>query len=242
MTDVEAAALQSHPLYLPTPAVKEKLPQLEQKGDVGILAADQAYRAIKSAILNLQYPPGSLIKDTRLMKTLQLGRTPIREALKKLEVELLVVSRPRQGTYVSEISVSDFAQQHPVHRQLTALAVDLAVQRLTPRRIDVLRTLQQQLITGETVDMISLIHAVLRFHHQMARSSRNLYLSQMLERYCGYIQRIWLIAAPGMRSSDLFLDDYAELVQLMGERDESRAPQLMADHLDAVHQRILGYF
>jgi len=241
MTDVEAAALQSHPFYLPSPEVKEKLPQLEQKGDVGILAADQAYRAIKSAILNLQYPPGSLIKDTRLMKTLQLGRTPIREALKKLEVELLVVSRPRQGTYVSEISVSDFAQQHPVHRQLTALAVDLTMQRLTPHRLKKLQY-QEQLIPVESTDMVNVILAVLQFHCQIARSSQNFFVEQMLERYCGYIQRIWLLAASRLCSSDLYLQDYGKLIDLMENEDRDRAQTFIGDHLNAVHRQVLRCF
>lgn len=206
-----------------------------------MLAADLAYRAIKSAILNLQYPPGSLIKDTRLMKTLQLGRTPIREALKKLEVELLVVSRPRQGTYVSEISVSDFTQQHPVHRQLTALAVDLTIQRLTPRRLEQLQY-QEQLIPVNSNDMVKVILAVLQFHCQIARSSQNLYVEQMLERYCGYIQRIWLLAASRLNPGDLYPQDYAKLIALMEKEERDRAQTLIREHLNAVHRQVLHCF
>jgi DNA-binding GntR family transcriptional regulator len=97
--------------------------------------ADKAYQIIKEKIITLELPPGSAIHETALAEELQLGRTPIREALKLLQAEQLVTTVPRRGMFVSSISITDLQQIAEVRMQLEGLAARLAAQRATPEEL-----------------------------------------------------------------------------------------------------------
>jgi len=222
-----------HPLFFQE-AESDK-PETSDRG----LAADRAYQLIKYRILNLIYKPGSLIKDTDLMKSLKLGRTPIREALKRLEVELLVITRPRQGTYISEISISDFNQQFSIRRQLLSLAAGSCAEKGTPASVKKLKNQLDRLMKADRNNLPNLIRAIVRFHFQVGICADNYYLQQLLERYCGYTQRTWLMISSKLESSDFLLEDYSKLVNLISERKAKEAQNLIVTHLDQVHQRIL---
>lgn len=228
------SAVEFHPdsaTMLPTLIEEAAVSPQKESGEC-LLAADQAYQALRTGIINLAYPPGSLLKDTELMETFQLGRTPIREAIKKLEVELLVITKPRQGTYVAEISLADFAQQHPIFRQLTVLAVGLAVQQRSPKKLHQLKLQHRMLEVHELGPAESLLRALLEFHRRLGWVAGNLYLGQMVSRYCGYIQRVWLLVASQ-------LGDYTDLMAFLEAGKADAAQQLMHSHLDIVHRRVL---
>src|SRR5437763_1098606 len=74
------------------------------------LLADRAYAEIRERILTLRLAPGAPIDEDRLIRELGVGRTPIREAIKRLALEDLIVVYPRRGTFVSEINITDLAQ------------------------------------------------------------------------------------------------------------------------------------
>jgi len=229
-----------HSLKLP-PGLDEES-AIHRPQQEGQLAADRAYQAIKWGILNLKYPPGSAIKDTELMKTLGLGRTPIREAIKKLEVEMLVVTQPRQGTYVSQISLVDFGHLYQIRRQLTALAVALAVRHNEPGELIRLRKQVRGLPELMPEAPRTVVRSLLRFEYQLGVFSGNHYLKRMLERSCGYTQRVWLLVAEKLTAEDLGLEDYVRLVEKMGQGQSREAREDMIRHLDHVHENILRYF
>ena len=208
----------------------------------GQLAADRAYQAIKWGILNLKYPPGSAIKDTELMQSLGLGRTPIREAIKKLEVEMLVVSQPRQGTYVSQISLADFGHLYQIRRQLTDLAVSLAVKHRGSGELPRLRKQVERLPGLMPRAPRTVIRSLLRFEYQLGALSGNHYLKRMLERSCGYTQRVWLLVAEELTAEDLQLKEYVNLVGQMERGKIRTAREVMIRHLDIVHENVLNYF
>ena len=73
-------------------------------------SADRAYQLIRDKIVTLDMQPGSVIQEAEMMTQLGLGRTPIREALKRLETEKLVEVTPRRGMFVAEIAITDLPQ------------------------------------------------------------------------------------------------------------------------------------
>ena len=103
--------------------------------------AEKAYQAIKKKIVTTELVPGSVINEAQLMKTLKFGRTPIREALKRLQVEDLVVVKPRRGIFVSELAITDLAQIFEVRVELESLAARLATERISPEKLDELKEL-----------------------------------------------------------------------------------------------------
>ena len=79
----------------------------DSRGTNGALIADRAYVALRDRIVTLRLPPGTALREDRLMDELGLGRTPLREAVKRLALEGLVDVRPRSGTFVTEVEAHD---------------------------------------------------------------------------------------------------------------------------------------
>ena len=75
-------------------------------GNAGLIA-DRAYVAMRDLIVTLRLPPRAALREDELMRDLGLGRTPLREAVKRLALEGLVEVRPRSGTYVTDVEATD---------------------------------------------------------------------------------------------------------------------------------------
>src|SRR5918998_2715410 len=93
--------------------------------------ADKAYVAIRDRLIMLAISPGDPIDDDALAQDLGVGRTPVREALKRLEVDRLVVSYPRRGTFATGMDISDLAHISEIRVQLEPLAARRAAERAT---------------------------------------------------------------------------------------------------------------
>src|ERR687890_274605 len=91
--------------------------------------ADRAYAAIRDRLIMLDIRPGDPIDDDQLAKDLGVGRTPVREALKRLEGDRLVVSYPRRGTFATGMDISDLAHISDIRAQLEPLAARRAAER-----------------------------------------------------------------------------------------------------------------
>src|SRR3954463_10047162 len=94
------------------------------------LLADRAYAALRDRIVQLRIAPGAPINEDQLGRELEMGRTPVREAIKRLALENLVTVFPRRGTFASEINITDLAHISDVRQQLEGHAACRAAERL----------------------------------------------------------------------------------------------------------------
>src|ERR671923_599140 len=111
----------------------------------GELLADRAYVELRDQIVTLALPPGAPINEEALGRELDLGRTPLREAIKRLALENLVCVYPRRGTFATEINITDLAHISDVRVQLEGHAAYRAAQRLTPAQRDELDALVDEI-------------------------------------------------------------------------------------------------
>ena len=95
------------------------------------LLADRAYAELRDRIVTLRIAPGAPIDEDALGGELGIGRTPVREAIKRLALENLVTVFPRRGTFASEINITDLADISDVRTQLEGHAAYRAAQRMT---------------------------------------------------------------------------------------------------------------
>src|SRR5436305_5009546 len=102
------------------------------RGPARELLADRAYDELRDQIVTLRIAPGDPIDEDRVGEELGMGRTPVREAIKRLALENLVTVFPRRGTFASEINITDLAQISDVRVQLEGHAAARAAERLTP--------------------------------------------------------------------------------------------------------------
>ncbi len=101
--------------------------------------ADQAYIALRGLIVSLELAPGAVIDERALIERLGIGRTPIREALRRLAHEQLVEVFPRRGMFVTNVDVRDLARISEVREALEPEAARLAAERATEEERDAAR-------------------------------------------------------------------------------------------------------
>src|SRR3954471_17973760 len=116
------------------------------------LAADRAYLAIRGLIVSLGLRPGAVIDERELMQQLGLGRTPVREALRRLAQERLVEVFPRRGMFVTEVDARDLARLCEVRLALEPEAARLAAERATQADLAELRVVLGELDGGRKRD------------------------------------------------------------------------------------------
>lgn len=99
-------------------------------------AKDIAYEMIKDKIISAEFLPGEKLSENKLMNMLDIGRTPIREALSKLENESLVEISPKRGIFITAITMADVRNNYGIREVLEPYAVELAAPILTPDLLD----------------------------------------------------------------------------------------------------------
>ncbi len=192
----------------------------------------RAYEMIKQKIITTAMPPGEVIQEATLMAELGLGRTPIREALKLLEAEHLVIVSPRRGMFVTPINISDLAKLQEIRSVLDMLIVRLAAQRVTSAELAQMWTWVEQARAAEPEgDMRVLMTLDQRFHQMLGGSTRNELLATENDRLYNLSARIWYYYLEQLCPGDLALDALVEVVDALEAGDPSSAEQAMSRHI-----------
>jgi DNA-binding GntR family transcriptional regulator len=203
--------------------------------------AEKAYNKIKGQIITAKMPPGSVINEAQLMEEFALGRTPIREAIKQLQMENLVMVTPRKGMFVADIAVTDLLQIFEVRVELESIATKLAAQRITESEINELQKLVNEYQEADPSDKDVLIKLDGGFHSLLAKASHNKFLIKEIEYYYNLSLRIWYIALNYANPEDIDVDAHIEIMEAVQARDAERAGQRMRKHIQDFHETIKKY-
>lgn len=158
------------------------------------------YEQLKFQILKGNIKPGTRMMEVELAEDMGVSRTPVREAIRKLEKEALVVIEPRKGAYVSDISVKEMVDTLVVREELEALAASLAAKRITQEELDGLdRKVVEYTEAIASGDMEQIIHADESFHHRIVGLSGNKALIQLF----GSVQEL------SLRFRYLYYEDFS---------------------------------
>lgn len=203
--------------------------------------AERAYAQIKGRIITAQMPPGSVINETQLMTEFALGRTPIREAIKQLQMENLVQVAPRKGMYVAEVAVTDLSQIFEVRVELESFATKLAAQRIVGSEIKELERLAKDFQEVDPYDKDSLIKLDGEFHSLLAKATHNKFLIKEIKYYYNLSLRIWYIALNYTKPEEIDVNAHIEILQAIQAQDAEKAEQRMRKHIQDFHKNIKQY-
>ncbi len=197
------------------------------RSGAGELLADRAYVELRDQIVTLALPPGAPINEERLGRELQLGRTPLREAIKRLALENLISVYPRRGTFVTEINITDLADISDVRVQLEGHAAYRAAQRLTAAQREELDGLLERVSTpsGALMELDAEVH---RFIY---RCAANPYLRETLERYLNLSLRVWYLVLGRLPHLFERVLEHRDLLQAIRDGDAGRARDVAAEHV-----------
>jgi DNA-binding GntR family transcriptional regulator len=190
------------------------------------LAADRAYVAIRGLIVSLELPPGAVLDERELMRQIGLGRTPVREALRKLAQEQLVEVFPRRGMFVTGVDVRDLARISEVRTALEPKAARLAAERATDEERDELASLSDAIKSG--ADLMGLDEGI---HRAIYAAAHNDLMEKTLGEYYVLALRIWMIALGRAEDLEEAVEAHRDLITAIVVADGDRAAELMRDHV-----------
>lgn len=213
-------------------------------GQGGESLSERAYLAIRDMIVSLELRPGSVIDERELMDRLQVGRTPTREALRRLAREKLVDVYPRRGTFVSSVEIRDLESLCDVRSVLEPYAARLAAERASAAEHEELRGLIKELRAQARLTDRELMDLDRRIHLQVYRCAHNAFLEATLEEYYLLALRIWFLALEQPRELEQAVLEHGTLLQAILDEDGARAEDLMRKHVVdfelAIRQVLLG--
>jgi DNA-binding GntR family transcriptional regulator len=200
-------------------------------GSTSELLADRAYAALRDRIVQLRIAPGAPINEDELGRELDMGRTPVREAIKRLALENLVTVFPRRGTFASEINITDLAHISDVRQQLEGHAAYRAAERLTTAgRAELEALLVRIAAPGDSTreGLMALDADIHRFVH---RASANPYLEETLGRYFNLSLRIWYLVLDRLPHLTERVREHRALLEAVRDGDADRARTIAAEHV-----------
>jgi DNA-binding GntR family transcriptional regulator len=198
----------------------------------------RAYELIRHKVITLELRPGAPINDQRLAGELGLGMLPVREALKLLAHDDLVVITPRHGLYVADVNPADLQQISEVRLDLETLCARLAAQRATPDELAVLEALRQEQAATPTQDSRRLFDLDHKFHQAIARAAHNRYLARTLDHLFGLSQRLWYLQLPHLEFLPTAVQKHLELVVAIKAGDAGLAADLMHEHVLQFYEHV----
>jgi DNA-binding GntR family transcriptional regulator len=200
---------------------------------------ERVYAHLKQEILDNRFPPGTLLQEVPLAQSLGVSRGPIREALTSLAAEGLVTITPRRGAVVTELTKEGFLQAYQLREALEALAVRLAVPRMSSAELDALEVPVEAMLRCSTEqDVAGFFEANSEFHEAFVIASRNEKLLEVYRRLIGQMAPYRRPSALLRGSLDRSITEHREIVAAARARDGDRAAELVVDHIRVPQRRL----
>ncbi|MBO0827634.1 MAG: GntR family transcriptional regulator [Streptosporangiales bacterium] len=201
--------------------------------------AEQAYRAIRDRLILLEIRPGEPINEDALTRSLEVGRTPVREALKRLASERLVVAYPRRGTFATDVNIADLRHISEVRHSLEPLGAAAAAERATDADRGRLDALLGELSDADgTRASDELMRLDLRAHRAVYDCTHNPFLQDTLVRYDNLATRIWCVFLPRLSGMTGHVAEHVPLVAAILDGFPDKARQLAEEHVSGFEQSI----
>jgi DNA-binding GntR family transcriptional regulator len=206
--------------------------------------SDEVVRRLRQAILSGQFAPGEPLREKQLAELTGVSRGPIREALRELKREGLVIGRNGRS-YVARLSRQDLEEVYSLRRALEQLAVEFACQNVTTELLAEMEAIVDDMI-ARVQDGINEQEAAeldLRFHDALYRASGH----QRLQNYWTTLRpliHVFLlnrnVANPDF--SDSMVRGHQIILEAIRDRDGSRAQLLIEDHLNFAYSQVIGSY
>ena len=201
--------------------------------------SQRAYASIRGKIVALELAPGAVIDEALLQEELEFGRTPIREALQRLEREKLVTILPRRGMFVSEIGITDLPRLFEIRLVLEGLAAELAALRGTEIHFDEMEKVLAYLPQGEgEIDNKLLIAIDERSHYLIYQAADNIFLQDTLATLYTLSLRLWYFSLAQIGGLQGAVREHHAIYQAIRARDPIASSNLLRQHIQTFQDEI----
>ena len=201
---------------------------------------DVVFQTLRQAILRGELEPGERLMEIHLANRLGVSRTPIREAIRKLELEGLVLMIPRRGAEVAEITEKSMRDVLEVRRALEVLAVSLSCDRISGEQIEALKEAAEEFDRSLTSDDVTrTAEADVHFHDIIYRSTDNQRLIQLLSNLGEQMYRYRVEYLKHREFHPQISREHKELISYLEAGQKGQAEEKIAVHIDKQAQAVL---
>lgn len=200
------------------------------------------FEHLREAIISGVLKPGERLMELQLAEDMGVSRTPVREAIRKLELEGLVIMVPRRGAYVSDLSIRDIAETFEIRAALESLAAGLAAERIVPEELEQLERILVQIGECEMESDLSRIAELdEEFHALLFAATRNQRLTQIVSNLREQITRFrkTSLSTPG-RFKAVF-QEHKNIVEAISERNSALAQSLAREHIENAEHSLMDW-
>lgn len=209
------------------------LPQIEQR----VSLRDRVYEVLKDRIVNGQFPSGHQLIANQLSEQLGVSRTPIREALQRLQVEGLVVSSDNGISAVAEVTHAKIEAATEIRELLEVFACRSAATSATREQVEALRHLhQQELESLSKLDEEELSRLNSQIHKSIIRATGNEILLDVIEYLLTRVPSYRLFALGSREDLARFVEDHGKIIEAISRRDPDTASETMSLHVKRAEQ------
>jgi DNA-binding GntR family transcriptional regulator len=234
------------------PSTRGRLPSIAAKKSARLRVLDRdiqhdgsrsdfVYQSLRNAIWDGRFARGERIREEEIAQSLGVSRTPVREALQRLQRRGLLVVRPGRGLAVAHLSNKQIFDLYAVREILEGSAARLAAQHATDSEITLLYQIQKQLST-EGHDPLALVTLNRRFHQLIYEATHNQYLLETLEVLndsMALLQNITVLMPSRHGQSD---QEHLEIVGAIAKHDQDGAERAARHHIQQAQKCRLEYF
>ena len=196
----------------------------ETRKDTDRSLTHRAYVALEEMICTLRLEPGEVLSEGALSGTLQIGRTPVREALQRLAREGLVTVLPRRGVLVSEFNVKKQLRMLEVRRELERLMARSAAVRATreerERFVEIAGAMQESAEAGDDIRFMRLDH---EFNVLVSQANRNEFASEAISLMAGLSRRFWFMHHRNAGDLSMIAKLHADIAHAIAAADAAAA-------------------
>ncbi len=201
---------------------------------------EMVYEELKMKILTGAIIPGMRMMEIELAEDMGVSRTPIREAIRKLEKEGLVTIEPRRGAYASQISTDDMVEILEVRQDLEGLAAGMAATRMNEAQLkeleEVSKLYNKAVVNG---NMKSMIKYDTRFHRIIVDSCNNSVLVQMIEQLQELVLRFRYIYYDNFKRAENMPEEHADIFNAIASGNADAARKAADVHIDRLKQLVI---
>jgi DNA-binding GntR family transcriptional regulator len=203
-------------------------------------ATEGAYEHLKHLILTAELAPGAELREAALAEATGFGRTPVRDALRRLIHEGFVEVRPRQGYRVSFVTLARVRDLFEMRLLLEPMAVELAAQRAPQAKLEALRPLAQEVyLPGDPRSYEQFLVDNREFHARIAQAAGNEILARTLRVLLEDMQRLFFVSFGGQHSASEQMHEHHELFDALVTRDAARARAIVVAQIEESRARVM---
>lgn len=227
--------------------VSGEVPLKAERPDVPARQADEsyadfAYRVLCDELIVLDIKPGEPLNDEVISRRLGVGRTPIREAMKRLEGDHLVTAYPRRGTFAAGVDITDLAEVSEIRQLLEPAASARAARMASPRTRQELRELAREVERLLSVPQAQrdLMRLDMRVHRSIYRAAGSRHLEDVLVRCDNLATRIWSLVLEKLPPVSDHIAQHVGLLDFIADGDADAAARLTTKHVTDFENLIRG--